>query len=709
MSKSKKHQRDCPALGHPISAAECGSGRGSAYACPADCPYFPFTPANYDQHGEIENRLIQKTYERAARSMTDAERERMLRLLDRAEGAPDEMLVNHARFVRLYHWERDAEGRTFGERWLADKTGGLSNDERVLLAAMNRMRPVLLEVHRILDEQTIEGEDLLDGTALRIIDRANAAVGARYTVLLSWCYRMAHYERTSGAAMFVPEVQEMAPQEVVREVIRHLGGPDDPAGERAWLLEHFARTCTALAAVQAARWQDTLAAIDGRYTKTDYRILKRAPLLTLLAKQRDLHDEPLAEEEIAQGFEKGFVSLESAPPDDPGQLALPLPGEPKFAAGNAVLGRVLLGRERVRIEAMTQARHQALRARFERLVEGKVEFLGERTDDLSTQSMGGKLPAFDAALVPPRLRENPQHITLASQRLAESAGDSEDALLDALRQQYAAFPDDPIPWLEGRTPRAAAADPVLRPRLVSLMKTHIRNCDKRRRTDGLDLDLNPLLAELGLHELISEPPPLGLAEDEWDEGELGEDAASAFGELTSLGSGLGPHAVMPPLSEREVDLRLRATGKRYPDPDAAADAIDADFPGLLDFAWDATQSTLGETGWPFLEILIIRACHVMKPPAGPPPILDFETIARGFAGEFATVSKVLLGPVRQREAAMERWLENSPQPLVLGDLAGTLFTASDKIRRKDRPSDESVVVILSFLKALLAEFSRALA
>ena len=358
---------------------------------------------------------------------------------------------------------------------------------------------------------------------------------------------------------------------------------------------------------------------------------------------------------------------------------------------------------------MAQARQQALRARFERLAAGKVEFLGERIDDVATQAMEGKCPVFDAALVPPRLRENPQHITLASQRLAESAGDSEDALRDALRQQYAAFPDEPIPWLEGHPPRAAAADPALRPRLVSLMKMHIRSCDKRRRTDGLDLDLNPLLAELGLHELISEPPPLGFAEEEWDEGELGDDAASAFDELVSLGSGLGPHAVMPPLSEREVDLRLRATGKRYPDPDSAADAIDADFPGLLDFAWDATQSTLGENGWPFLEILIIRACHVMKPPAGPPPILDFDMIVRGFAGEFATVSKVLLAPVRQREAAMDRWLDSSSQPVVIGDLAGTLFTASDKIRRKDRPSDESALVILSFLKALVAEFSRALA
>ena len=141
MSKASKHLRECPALRRAITPVECGSGRGSAYQCPAACPFFPFTPANYDKHGEIEGRLIEKTYARA-REMTDAERDSMLRVLDESEGgAVDEVLANHARFAWLYHCRRDAEGRTFGERWLADKNSGLSNDERVLLAGMNAMRP----------------------------------------------------------------------------------------------------------------------------------------------------------------------------------------------------------------------------------------------------------------------------------------------------------------------------------------------------------------------------------------------------------------------------------------------------------------------------------------------------------------------------------------------------------------------------------------
>src|SRR3954467_14213857 len=166
MSKAKKHLRPCPALGREITPAEGGEGRGSAYRCPLECPFFPFTPANYDKHGEIEDRLIQKAMARAARELPAAERESLLRALDAAEGADDAILTNHARFAWLFHGRRDAGGRTLGERWLADKTSGLTNDERVLLAGLNEMHPALIEIHRIVDEQTIEGVDLLTGRPL---------------------------------------------------------------------------------------------------------------------------------------------------------------------------------------------------------------------------------------------------------------------------------------------------------------------------------------------------------------------------------------------------------------------------------------------------------------------------------------------------------------------------------------------------------------
>ncbi|MCW1887465.1 hypothetical protein OKA04_22205 [Luteolibacter flavescens] len=81
--------------------------------------------------------------------------------------------------------------------------------------------------------------------------------------------------------------------------------------------------------------------------------------------------------------------------------------------------------------------------------------------------------------------------------------------------------DHPQPALDGKSPREAANDPALRPRLTSLLKEVIRSGDRLRRTAGMDIDFNLLLAELRLEELIFPPPPLGVLEEsedpDWDD------------------------------------------------------------------------------------------------------------------------------------------------------------------------------------------------
>src|SRR5688572_4024912 len=56
MNKSGK-RRMCPAVDREISSAECGEGRGSRFACPANCGFSPFSPANYSHLLELEGEL----------------------------------------------------------------------------------------------------------------------------------------------------------------------------------------------------------------------------------------------------------------------------------------------------------------------------------------------------------------------------------------------------------------------------------------------------------------------------------------------------------------------------------------------------------------------------------------------------------------------------------------------------------------------------
>lgn len=81
------------------------------------------------------------------------------------------------------------------------------------------------------------------------------------------------------------------------------------------------------------------------------------------------------------------------------------------------------------------------------------------------------------------------------------------------RLDPATLADTAVAALDGMSPRAAAAEPAMRPRLLAWMKGRISELDALRRTRGLDVDLNPLLAELGLDELILPPPPLGFVEE----------------------------------------------------------------------------------------------------------------------------------------------------------------------------------------------------
>ena len=69
-------------------------------------------------------------------------------------------------------------------------------------------------------------------------------------------------------------------------------------------------------------------------------------------------------------------------------------------------------------------------------------------------------------------------------------------------QHYRQFLDIPVPMLENKTPRQAAINKSLRPKLIDLMKLHIHGIEKRNQEDTfVHLDIDWVLDELGLEEL----------------------------------------------------------------------------------------------------------------------------------------------------------------------------------------------------------------
>jgi hypothetical protein len=78
----------------------------------------------------------------------------------------------------------------------------------------------------------------------------------------------------------------------------------------------------------------------------------------------------------------------------------------------------------------------------------------------------------------------------------------EQALIEQFYlKHYKKFLDDLVPMLDGHTPRQAAADPALWPRLVEMMKGHLRNMDKLNAKKGFQINIDRVLDELSLGEL----------------------------------------------------------------------------------------------------------------------------------------------------------------------------------------------------------------
>ena len=714
MAKAQKSKRDCPSVGRQISAAECGSGRGSLYACPETCPFSPFTSSNYDQLLAIESNLIRKTMAFREKEKSKSHSKDSWEDLLRA-GARDSGMVIHSKIVWEIYWERDSSGSTLAERWLADQNADLKNDERVLLSFSSRVRPVLYQIHRLIDAQTTQGVDLITGEVLRIVDRSAAAIACRYDVVFGWMYPMPHFSRLSGSAVNFPEVADLEPETVLREIASHLGAPAETDALIQWLAKHFSRVVDAATAVSAARWAETMKKMDCQIIRTDYRVQNRPALIKKFQNHRNMLEEDPNNEDLREGFNDAFVCLvaEDAEAD---QLKLSFADRDRVSMGRPVLGRILMGAERARIEANSAVGHQSLKAQFEKLAGSFTEFLREHRIDLVEQMLSRKSASHDPSLVPPKLLGNTSQIVLSTDLLPNDPDKQQRTALDAYAAMYENFIDNPIPALDGQTPRCASKKPLLRGRLLRLMQTHIRNCDQKRREEGVDIDLNPLLRELGLDELVSEPPPLGVKKTEprrensqddlFAEPVLDEEDAGVF--PTSSSSHQLPKPPRRVLSIKEVDERSVAMLKRYPTFEEAGDAVEGIFPGVLDFTFGLLENSVGEAASSFAAILVSRACIVMAGSQHPALHLDFAEIDRRLREDLSKVSKIADLSGNRKHAAFEKWIAESPQPNLMLSLVGLMMDTSEGVSKKHRVSSEKQFVIFSFIKSLILELSRAL-
>ena len=484
-------KRPCPAKGGTITSAECGSSRNSLFVCPADCPFNPFAPSNYERLLEVESKLDRACLN-GLHSIT-AKPQELLQQLSRLHAAGDPVAVYTFMAVRLYH-DPDHAGLSVGERLLQLQGNGLSNDQQALLRSRCGMRVALLEVHRVLDHERIEAVDLLAPDAGRfvVMDRSIARLAVRFTTVLGFRYALPHFHRFWGAAITVPEITDLDPDAVVGEIAGHLGGPESGQELPGWLARNLGRVHDSIEAIHEVRRHDMFSSVDAVRGEAVYTL--RQPLALCferLDQVSEWESGDLSDEESEEGFLDAVDCLEA-------------PAEGKMA--NRVLGRVLIGDDRWRLEANGGQRFAQLRRTFEAHMGDLVAFAGEHLEDLAAR-MVQPVSQEQVALVPPRLRSQPSRIELSTTRITGSEKSQSQIAADARDEYLRTYPDVAVPALDGLTPRQAAADPKYRPALLRLLKGQVRSFDEENLRQGTSGDIDWLLRELDASELILPPPP----------------------------------------------------------------------------------------------------------------------------------------------------------------------------------------------------------
>jgi hypothetical protein len=142
---------------------------------------------------------------------------------------------------------------------------------------------------------------------------------------------------------------------------------------------------------------------------------------------------------------------------------------------------------------------------FEMRMGAMVRFRFETRDDVKSQLGGDDGEHFDdgSSEIPASLLANLEKFEMSNSRVPLiDSGVTEAEIANTLQKvQDEFFLESANSVLDGKTPREAVHDLLLRPKLVQLMKSRIRSSEKRNPVSQGISDLDWMLKELGLSEL----------------------------------------------------------------------------------------------------------------------------------------------------------------------------------------------------------------
>jgi hypothetical protein len=493
----KRAKRQCPAIEAYICTRCCGSQRGPDFGCTADCEFYPFGIAGYDLWLKLNDALTFKLAKRVISEVGELHFQSVSNSFPAAGvgyGAPQ----GEAAYLTVLHCllvERDGDGKTLADRWEADGWVGLRPDEALMMKYQSGAFVTITEIQKVVDHQRTECIDIFDPekTPFIVVDRTIARRATRFSRVLGW---LTHYPHFSKLGQFCHEVPDLVYQEfldLIREDASKEGYARDEEGYKAYMTEHLSGLLEFLDVMPREKMRAIFRSMDSYHCVGTYdiagrreeirRILEAKPDFEWDDHEPDEGDPPEVEyydwRRVGQSQE---IEKEMAPHfrTQPGS---------EWVGG---VGNIKLYEDKLVFEAFTRQLYdlgkKMIRRHFGKrvkLVDEEIsETAGKIADMYEDENYAREEEPrnFSSEAIPPEVRAE------LGRKFYE--------------EYYARFMDDPVPALDGMTPREASGNPDARPMLVELMKEHIHGIERKNREEGIDISIDFALKELGLDELL---------------------------------------------------------------------------------------------------------------------------------------------------------------------------------------------------------------
>jgi len=497
----RKPRGICPVLEKLICPACCGSGRGSKIRCVSSCAYFPFNVAGYDLWLEVDTKLVRKILDYLKSYYSYREYEEIVEHMRFAGGVSgeDAGTAEGAAVYYLFFVKRDSDGRALAQKWQSQVWLGLNNDERIMMECRFNCRATVLEIQKVLDHQRMECIDLLEPEkgSFILIDRATAARSVRFTRMLTWLAHYPHFSRIANNGVELSDIVFAEFMVSLRDAFRKEGRRHKELTIKDYLSESFGVFGSLIYDLSREKSIAALERMDLHQCKALYKITGNfADIKAVLDKYpefepRERHPD---EQDTPGVYYYSWLRRGQSKALEKNMPAHFRHGQEKDE-GVGTIGNIRLFPDKLIVEAFTKQKHSFAKRMVKKFFAENLLLQNEAVVDLAKQQAGKMEDDYESyaqEIISNKEENDPKEIPPEIER---------ELMQKFYKRHYTIFLDDKIPALDEMTPRAAAVDPQMRPRLIELMKQHLKGIEQQNKHRGLDLNIDWVLDELSLSEL----------------------------------------------------------------------------------------------------------------------------------------------------------------------------------------------------------------